>query len=276
MQLIMFAKHLKELDIPGLVAEAKRAGLDGYDVPVREGYAVNPDNVSTALGELVKAMAAEGMSVPMCTGEGSLTDPDAPEAERVIAAMAENGVRFLKTGYYKFDADTQDYWQEVDHLRKLFEKWQNLAQKHNITICYHTHSGPYMGLNASSLMHFIRGFDPQYIGAYLDAGHLSICGEDFPQACAIVGDYLKIVGLKDLQKIWIEVNGQKAIKRQVFPLGGGVTNMPEVFGHLVKIGFDGPLTIHIEFKKLTDKELIEAGRDEVPKYRELINAAQEG
>ena len=58
-KLIMFAKHLKELDIAGLVAKAREFGIDGYDFPVREGYAVNPENASTALPELVKAMAAE-------------------------------------------------------------------------------------------------------------------------------------------------------------------------------------------------------------------------
>ena len=61
MQLIMLAKHLKAFDIPGLVAKAKELELDGYDVPVRAGYAVNPENVGAALGELVKAMADEGL-----------------------------------------------------------------------------------------------------------------------------------------------------------------------------------------------------------------------
>ncbi len=218
MQLIMFTKHLEGLDIPALVAEAGNSGLDGYDLAVRKGHAVNEENASTALGEVVKAMASEGMSVPMCTGEGSLIDPDAPVAERIAAAMSENGVRFLKLGYHRFDHTKQDYWQEVDRIRKLFEKWERLGEKHDITVCYHTHSSSYMGLNAGCLMHLLRGRNPQYMAGYLDVGHLSMCGAEFPHACAMLGDYLKIVSLKELKKTNAAIPDLSGLEKDV--LGG--------------------------------------------------------
>lgn len=46
MKLIMFSKMLKEKSPVELVTLAKEWGLDGYDLCVRPGYAVNPDNAA--------------------------------------------------------------------------------------------------------------------------------------------------------------------------------------------------------------------------------------
>ena len=273
MKLILFAKHLKGLDVPELVEKAKYQEVDGFDFPVREGFAVNPQNVSTALPELVKAMEAEGLCVPMCTGEGALTDPDATDAEVLLAAMAENQVKLLKLGYFRFNALEQDYWQEVGRARKHLEGWEKLGEKHGVTLCYHTHSGPCLGCTASALMHLIKGFDPQYIGAYLDTGHLGAAGEGFPMACSIVGEYLRIVALKDLVTTWIEADSKRMVRRKAVPFGEGLTDLNEVMPYLVKTGFDGPLTAHIEYEG-TQEELIECGRRDVRIFRAALRAAQ--
>ena len=42
-------------------------------------------------------------------------------------------------------------------------------------------------MNASALAHPLRGFDPRYVGAYLDPCHLCIEGEEFALALAIAG-----------------------------------------------------------------------------------------
>ncbi len=54
MELILFAKHLSGLAIDDLVKNARASGVDGFDFPIRDGYAVNPDNFETALPQLVK------------------------------------------------------------------------------------------------------------------------------------------------------------------------------------------------------------------------------
>lgn len=274
MQLIMFAKHLKAFDIPSLAEKAAAFGIDGYDYPVREGYAVNPDNVSTALPELARAMASEGLSVPMCTGEGTLTDPDMPGAEPLMAAMAEAGVKFLKLGYFHFKDTHADYWQAVNHARQKLSGWEKLAEKHNVTVCYHTHSGPYLGCTAAALTHLLHDFNPKYIGAYLDAGHLAAAGEEFPMACAMVGEYLKLVAVKDMKKVWVEVDGKMIVTRKQFPLGEAVLNPDDVFRHLVTIGFNGPVSIHIEHGDTPPEKLIELGQNEAQTYRSLLKAAE--
>ena len=266
MQLIMFAKHLKSLAIPELVKRAKQFGIDGYDWPVRPGYAVNPQNVATALPEFARAMQSEGMTVPMCTADGFLSNPEEPTVEPTLAAMGATGAKYFKIGYDKFVSD-RPYWQQVDEARARLEKWQALGRKHGVMVCCHTHSGPYLGCNASAVMHLVRGFDPRIVGAYLDAGHLSIAGEPFPMACAIAGDHLKIVGVKDLRKVWGERDGKAVVQIEAVPKGKGLTDPALVFGTLVRLGFDGPVTIHIEYPgSLAD--LLRASELETRSYRE--------
>ena len=44
MRYVYFSKTLQSLDLAGLIAFCKEAGLDGVDLAVRPGYPINPDN----------------------------------------------------------------------------------------------------------------------------------------------------------------------------------------------------------------------------------------
>lgn len=272
MKLIMFAKHLREFDIPGLVEEAKAAAIDGFDCPVREGYAVNPGNVKKALPELVRAMESEGLSVPMCTG-GAVVDPDDPQAETVLAAMALSGVSLYKMSYFPFDPLVHNYRQEIDRARRLLTGWEKLAGRHGVTVCYHTHAGHYLGCSAASLRSLIEGFDPQCIGAYLDAGHLTVAGEPFPVACGMVDGYLKAVAIKARVKVWEKIGGINTVQFRHVPLGEGFLDLDVIFSHLLRIGFPGPVSLHVEYgEKL--QEPIKGGRRDAEVLRKSMDAAQ--
>ena len=49
MKITFFSKTLKPYDVDEMVDIGARLGLEGWDLAVRPGYAVNPDNVQTAL-----------------------------------------------------------------------------------------------------------------------------------------------------------------------------------------------------------------------------------
>ncbi len=247
MQLVMFSKMLKEKSVDELVEIALDLGIDGYDLAVRTDYAVNPDNCSKALPDAVKRFEAAGLSIPMVTANGDLLMPDHATAEPLLGAMDAADVRRLKLGYFKLDPTTMDYWEEVDSVRRALEGWAKLAEKHNVKVCYHTHSNRCMGLNAGMLAHLVRGFDPAHIGAYLDAGHLVAEGEEFVVAVAIVRSHLSMVALKDFLLYRQEKAGHGSVKRDVVEAGTGMVDWSAVFEELVRIGFDGPLSIHCEF-----------------------------
>lgn len=244
-----------------LVNVAEAVGCDGYDLCIRPGHPVTPENVASALPAVAKALADAGLAVPMATAAGDLTDPDHPTAEPILAAMARSGVPLLKLGYFKFDPETQDFWQRVSEVRRAFEGWQRLAEKHGVKICYHTHSNRCMASNASMLMHLIHGFDPARIGAFLDTGHMVAEGEEFPVAARVLGKYLSIVSLKDFLLVREPSNSHGSIRRHVVEAGKGMVDWTAVFRTIQAVQFDGPLTVHCEFEPPEDGLLAGIARE---------------
>jgi len=266
-KLILFSKMLKEKSVEELAVLATELGLDGYDLTVRPDYPVNPDNAATALSAAAAVMRVHGVDIPMLTGNFDLLTVDHPTAEPILAAMGEAGVGLIKLGYFKFDPSEMDYWEEVDACRKALDGWSKLAEKHQVKVCYHTHSNRCMGLNAGMLAHMIRGFDPKYIGAYLDTGHLVAEGEEWPVAVAIVRKYLSVVSLKDFLLHRLEKEGHGSMKRDVVEAGQGMVDWTAVFEELKRIGYDGPASIHCEFDLDEGEDFLDAVRREVAFFR---------
>jgi len=181
-------------------------------------------------------------------------------------------VLLIKLGYFSFNPFTQDYWAEVDRIRKAFDGWQKLGRRHNVKICYHTHSSRCMGLNAGMLAHLLRDLDPHHIGAYLDPGHLTIEGEEFAFAVAIMKDYLSIVGLKDVLLRREEVNGHGRKVAAMVRAGEGMVDWTAVFADLARAGFDGPLSVHCEFEAPA-AQFLAAVKREVQFFRKRIQEA---
>ena len=145
MELIIFSKKLKAKNIADLIDKAKNFGIDGYDLCVRDGYIVTPDNAAQMLPKLVSELSKESLSVPMISGPYDLLTVDHPAVEPIVNAMNQSGVKLLKLGYFHFYPESdKNYWQAVDRVRSELAKWENLARKHNIKVCYHTHSSPRM------------------------------------------------------------------------------------------------------------------------------------
>jgi len=266
-KLILFSKMLKEKSVEELAVLANELGIDGYDLTVRPEYPVNPDNAATALPAAVAVMRDHGIDIPMLTGNFDLLTVDHPTAEPILGAMGEAGVGHIKLGYFKFNPDEMSYWDEVAVCRKALDEWSRLAEKHGVKVCYHTHSNRCMGLNAGMLAHMIRGFDPQYIGAYLDTGHLVAEGEEWAVAVAIVREYLSIVSLKDFLLLRVEKEGHGSMKRDVVEAGQGMADWTAIFEELKRIGYEGPGSIHCEFHLAEGEDFASAVRREVAFFR---------
>lgn len=274
MKLIIFSKFFKDRGVEELIQNALNLGVDGYDLCVRPGYPINPDNASEILPQAVSRFSREGLSIPMVTGNFDLLTPDHPTAEPILSAMDKAGIRLLKLGYFLFDPGKQDYWPEVDRIREAFEGWQKLAQRYNVKVCYHTHCNRCMGLNCSALMHLLQGFNPRYLGAYIDPAHLVIEGEEFTFGLSMVRDYLSIVALKDVLLIREEVanHGKKALKWVT--AGNGMVDWTTVFAELKRINYTGPLSIHCEFE-VPKAEFMDAVKREVTFFKSRLSALGE-
>lgn len=275
MQLVLFSKHWPGMDVAGMIEKTHYIGADGLDLAVRPGFAVNPDNVGTALAPAVLQAEEAGLAIPMITCDASFTDPEAPIAETMAAALAEAGVPVAKLGYWRWRGADTPYWEEVDRIRHALEGFEILAQKFGVKFCYHTHSD-YFGLNACAMMDLLRDRDPAYIGAYLDTGHLAYCGEPFRMALDIVGPHLGLVSFKDtfFQRANPEGEELPVWKRTIVPAGHGAVKWADVMGGLKAVGYDGTLTAHCEFTAPTPEAFTDLQKREVAFLRDRWNEAK--
>lgn len=273
MKLIMFSKMLKELSVPQLIATAHDWNLDGIDLCVRPGYPVEPANATTALPQAVKDFRAEGLDIPMVTANADLLTPENPDAAMLLDAMDRADVRLLKLGYFNFKPWEMNYQVEMARIKAILKSWLPLARKHNVKICYHTHCNKCMALNASGLAHLLEDLDPQYFGAYLDPGHLRVEGEDFPTAVGMVRPWLSLVALKDVLIERVEApNGLHGTTRNNWCLAGqGMVDWQSVFDTLKKANYDGPCTVHCEFKSFHPDNFLADAKREAAFFRHFVN-----
>jgi len=246
--MILFSKMLKDKSVVELADLALSLGIDGYDLCVRPGYAVSPDNVATALPDAAALFRRHGLDIPMVTGNFDLLEPTHPTARPLLDAMDKANIRLLKLGYFLFKPETLDYLKEVDRIRRIFEAWQPLARQFGVKVCYHTHNDCCMGLNAGALMHLLAGFDPACLGAYIDPGHFVLEGEAFDSGLAMTKSHLAIVALKDVLVEKIIKNGHGATKSRWVPAGEGMVDWTSVFAGLERVKYQGPLSVHCEFE----------------------------
>jgi len=272
MKLILFSKMLKEKSPAELVALAQAWGLDGYDLCVRPGYPVNPENASTELPRVAALSRAAGLDIPMVTGNFDLLEPEHATAEPILKAMDLAGVRLLKLGYFRYDPTKHDYMAECQRIREAFQRWEPLARRYGVRICYHTHSDRCMGLNGAGMAHLLSGFDPALFGAYLDPAHLAVEGEDFATAVGMVRPWLSLVAVKDVLLTRVEKNGHGSVKRDWVVAGTGVVDWTGVFGVLRREGYSGPVAVHCEFHVTPDQFLPTAER-EVAFFRRFVPKA---
>lgn len=273
MQFVMFTKHLEGLDLPQIIEGLKSAGMSGADLCVRPGYPVNPENVKTALPEAAKQFADEGLSIPMVTTPGDFTEPDMDYAESLYEACGEVGVKHLKLGYWHWKPDMR-YWEEVDRVRSLLEGFQELSEKSGVQTVVHNHSGRSMGLNSSSVMNLVKGFDPKHVGVFADAGHLSVCGEPIDMALDIVRDYLALIAFKDLMRERRVQNGKASWQVRVVPLGSGFVEWETLLSTLKAMKFDGVVTMHSEYSGCPPETVIDLARIDLRFIKALLETSE--
>ena len=113
----LFTKMWKEMTIGELGEFVVALGFDGIELPLRDGYPVEPGNAATELSKAAKTLAGLGVQITSVAGA---TD------ESTIEACAAAGVPVIRTcpqiteeGYI---ASIERHWREFDELVPVLEK----------------------------------------------------------------------------------------------------------------------------------------------------------
>jgi len=256
MKLIVFTKMMQQADVGELVRLANATGVEGYDLCVRAGYLVNPDNAETHLPRVVRQLREAGIDVPMVTGEGVFQSASAPASPRILAGMAAAGVKLYKLGYMFYrPRHDGDHEAMIGRFRDEIGAWARLAERYGVKVCYHTHCdvpglslGYHVGTSCAELHRLIHDQDPAVVGAYIGTGNLLVSGEAFEYGLAMLDRHLAAVELQDVHLERVPVGDEGEHRRHWTVAGEGAVPWAHVFDSLTARRFQGPLTMHAEFE----------------------------
>jgi L-ribulose-5-phosphate 3-epimerase len=237
----LFSKHLPELGWADLGCAVKDAGFDGVDLTVRPGGHVVPERAADDLPRALDAIRAQGVAVPMITTD--LISAAVPHARPLLAAAARGGVRYFKTGYWRFSA-SPDVRAQVAAAGAALEGLAALARDCGIELGFHNHQA-YIGAALWDIAPFMDRLDPRWAGYYFDPRHAVAEGGGgaWKAAMRLVSPRLKMVAVKDC--VWAK--GPDGWRVEDRPLGEGLVDWTWVGRALNDAQFGGPVSLHLEY-----------------------------
>lgn len=247
MPLVMFSKMLQEFSISEAARRIKALGFEGVDLTVRPGGHVLPERAGQDLPGAVSAIRDQGLSVPMIST--AITRATDPHAEATMAAAAHDGIRLLKLGYW--NATKGKLPESIDRARRELDGLQKLAETYAVTLGIHNHSGPgYVNCQPAVVWTLLHGRDPNRVASYFDPGHAAVEGGSggWRQDLELLGPHIRMVAVKDFG--WKTEPGTPKVvwETQQVPLRDGLVAWPDVFAFLKQMRFDGPISLHSEYK----------------------------
>lgn len=237
----LFSKHLPELGWSDLGRAVKDAGFDGVDLTVRPNGHVLPEKAADDLPRAIEAIKARGVTVPMITTE--LTSANGPLAKPLLHAAARSGVRYFKTGYWRYTS-SPDVRAQVAAAGEALAGLAALARECGIEMGFHNHAA-YIGGALWDIAPAIERLDPQWVGYYFDPRHAVAEGGAgaWKAATHLISSRLKMVAVKDF--LWKKTEKGWVIEN--CPLGEGMVDWAWIASALRDARFAGPISVHLEY-----------------------------
>jgi L-ribulose-5-phosphate 3-epimerase len=237
----LFSKHLPELGWRDLGRAVKDTGFEGVDLTVRAKGHVLPEQAAHDLPRAIDEIKAAGVDVPMITTE--LTSASAPVARPLLQAAARGGVRYFKTGYWRFTA-SPDVKAQVAAAGEALAGLAALARECGIEMGFHNHAA-YIGAALWDIAPAMDRLDPRWAGYYFDPRHAVAEGGGgaWKAATHLVLPRLKMIALKDC--LWRKTD--KGWQIENCPLGEGLVDWPWFAAAVRSVDFAGPISVHLEY-----------------------------
>lgn len=237
-----FSKHLPDLDGRGLARALKPLGFGGVDLTVRPKGHVEPARVRELLPVFVNGIREGGLQVPMITTD--LHAGDEPAAAATLETAAALRIPFFKPGYYYYAF--ADVRKELAGASAKLRSLAALGAKHRVRLGFHNHAG-YIGGGVWDIAPTIDALDREWAGYYFDIRHAVVEGGDggWRSAFNLAAPRLQMIALKDFY--W-QKTAAGTWRQQNCPMGEGMVPWKPFFAALAKSGFNGPVSLHLEYE----------------------------
>jgi sugar phosphate isomerase/epimerase len=249
--LCLFSKHLPKLNYAELARTVKQMGFDGVDLTVRAGGHVLPERAAEDLPRAAEAIRGQGLAVSMIT-TGLISASD-PAARPTLATAGRLGVPFFKLGYWQYPAGVS-IDSRIAEVRRDVAALVTMGREYGVAAGYHNHSGNYVGAAVWDIRSIIGDMDPKWIGYYFDPCHATAEGGEggWQISLRMALARIKMVAIKDF--FWEKRAGKWEMR--MCPLGEGMVRWPEFFAALRTAGFNGPISMHVEYEPADESAIV--------------------
>lgn len=297
MKLSVYTVSLPEYDIAQSVALVKEMGYDAIEwrVDVTDGesplkamfgnlteeqkyaYRYWTDNhatlnVNDIKNECLKAKAlCDEAGIEICNLATTLRG-EGDTMKNVLEAAAAIGCKTVRGPMANYDPK-KPYQEQFDEYRSFLRSCEPLLKQYGVKFLIETHHGMLIS-SASSAMRVLDGFDPEYFGLIYDPGNMVFEGyENYQLGFEMLGKYLAHVHIKNaaLTPAGEDEFGATKYTQSWMPLKKGSANLKALIEALVKVGYDGVLSVEDFSNESPTREKLE---NNIAYLKQLIAAAQ--
>lgn len=237
----VFAKPWAGRAAPELAPLIRSMGFEAVELPVRPGAVVTPERVAEDLPAYRRVLAEAGVRVVSVAVSNTA---DAFTAE-LFAGCRDAQVSLVRI----MPTVLGPYRDEIARWRETLTAAAPLAERYGVTIGLQPHHGDFVH-TALAMREVLDGLSAA-IGLIWDAGHEGLAGEDPALSLDTVWDRLVMVNLKNAIREPVEISDELGTRggfRHVWVDGpDGYADWTEILDHLVRRGWDGPITIAAEY-----------------------------
>lgn len=261
--IIVFNKPLQHMSYADQAALVAEMGFDGIEGTVRKGGHVEPANVERDLPKQIEALEANGVEMTLMTS--GINEIEDPLNRLVLETAASLGVKRFRMAPYKYDYN-KPIPDQLDSFKKTYRELCVFCAELGIRPLYQNHAGAkYFGASLWDLYLLMKGDLIDETGICFDIRHATVEGGlSWPTEFHLMRPYFGAVYCKDFD--WDKE------KRRPFnvPLGTGMVNYPHFFDLLKTTGFDGPISLHMEYKDHRDPAVQKESIAAIRKDRETL------
>ncbi|MET3566793.1 sugar phosphate isomerase/epimerase [Leifsonia sp. 563] len=239
----VFTKPWREPQVGALGELVAGMGFDAVELPVRPGYQVTPDEVSTALPAAARELARSGVRVASIA---SGTD------EATFAACADAGVPFIRI---MVPIGVNGYAATGTEIRRVLAGLSERAERYGVRVAVQPHYDDYIA-DSSELFALLQDVDPRHVAAIWDSAHDALARKRPEHGLELLWPWLGIVNLKSAYYERVDepasAFGDPVWEPVFTDARSGMAEWGRALAYLAERGFAGPICLTAEYTDESD------------------------
>lgn len=243
-----FTKPLDHYEPDFIAKTLSLSGVEGFDLTVRPGGIVEPENIEEDLPKIIEAGMRHNVVTKMIVT--SIKDTSERLTNKTLKVASQNGVNHYRLGYYDYDFK-KGILKSLSEVKPQLQRLAQLNSELNIQGGYQNHSGIMVGAPMWDLWQLIHDISPKLISNQFDVRHAVTEGNSsWILSMNLLSKNIGSLAIKDF--VWKVSNGKARVVGT--PLGEGIVDFDLYFKTIKELNIIAPITLHIEYPLLSADE----------------------